>query len=169
MSFKVIDIIFIVVILILGFTGLKKGFFTQIVTILGIIIGLFVAYFFSDDLSPLISKIIGIREWNNLIAFIIILAVIILFSQLLNKAVKESLNQIGAEGLDKILGFIFGLVQGLFICIGLTTLITIQPFFDPEPIFRDSTLGSWILSVLPQLEKLLPNAQELLENLEIKA
>ena len=113
--------------------------------------------------------VIGIREWNNLIAFIIILAVIILFSQLLNKAVKESLNQIGAEGLDKILGFIFGLVQGLFICIGLTTLITIQPFFDPEPIFRDSTLGSWILSVLPQLEKLLPNAQELLENLEIKA
>ncbi len=166
MSFKVIDIIFIVVILILGFAGLKRGFFSQLITIIGLLAGLFCAYFFSDDLSPYIAKIIGERDSNNLISFILIFAAAILISMLLNKIFKNALNELGAEGLDKILGLSFGLIQGIFICIGITALLTLQPLFDPEPIFTDSFIGSRFLSVLPQLEKLLPEAQEFLGNME---
>ena len=166
MSFKIIDIVYIVVILILGFAGLKRGFFTQIITIVGIIVGLFCAYFLSDDLSPYIAKVIGERDFNNLISFILIFVTALLLSMLLNKIFKKTLNELGAEGLDKILGLSFGLIQGIFICIGVTALLTFQPLFDSEPIFTDSLIGSKFLSVLPQLEKLLPNVQDFLGNME---
>ncbi|QEN06316.1 hypothetical protein EW093_17035 [Thiospirochaeta perfilievii] len=50
MSFKLIDIIFIIIILLMGFGGLKRVFYPDSYN-LGLIIGLFFAYFFSDDLS----------------------------------------------------------------------------------------------------------------------
>lgn len=166
MSFKIIDIIFIVLILILGFTGLKRGFFSQVITIVGVLVGLFCAYFLSDDLSPYIAKVIGERDFNNLISFILIFVAALLISMLLNKIFKKTLNELGAEGLDKILGLSFGLIQGVFICIGVTALLTLQPLFDPDPIFTDSIIGSKFLSILPQLEKMLPDAQEFLGNME---
>lgn len=166
MSFKVIDIIFIVVILILGFNGLKKGFFPQLITIIGILVGLFCAYFYCDDLAPYISKIIGERDMNTLISFILIFVVILLLSMLLNKMLKETLSDLGAEGVDKVLGLFFGLIQGVFICIVITLLLTVQPLFNPEPIFTDSLIGSKFLKVIPQIEEILPEAQDFLDNLE---
>ncbi|QEN06310.1 CvpA family protein [Thiospirochaeta perfilievii] len=165
MSFKLIDIIFIIIILLMGFGGLKKGFFTQIVTILGLIIGLFFAYFFSDDLSPYISKVIGERPSNTLLSFILIFLVSILISMLINKILKHSLEEIGAGGLDKVLGLFFGFIQGFFICIIVTLLLTVQPLFDPSPIFNNSVLGSLIVSILPQIESLLPSTQSFIESI----
>ncbi|MGL1892066.1 MAG: CvpA family protein [Spirochaetaceae bacterium] len=167
MSFQIIDIIFIVIMLVVGFTGLKKGFFSQVVTILGVILGLFVAYSQSDKLAVKLSEFIGKHDWNVLLAFILIFVGIILFSVIINKLLKDSLEQLGTEGLDKILGFSFGLIQGLIICIGITYLLTVQPLFDPEPIFEDSIIGSKIVEVLPRLEKIIPEAEEYLNEFDI--
>lgn len=166
MSLEVIDIIFTVIILLVGFGGFKKGFFSQLITIVGIISGLFFAYFFSDDLSPYISNVIGEKVWINIVSFILIFVVVILITLLLNKIFKSALEKLGTEGLDRVLGFSFGLVQGLFICIGITALLTIQPFFDPDPIFRDSIIGGKIISALPELEKLFPETDMFLNNMD---
>lgn len=167
MNFEVIDIVYIIIILLVGFSGFKKGFFSQVVTILGVILGLVLAYSLSDDLVPKISKIIGKHDWNNLLAFVLIFVGIILLSYLLNILLKESLEKLGSEGLDKVLGFTFGLIQGLVLCIGITYLLAVQPLVDPEPIFEDSIIGSKLVQVLPKLEKLIPEAGEYLDDFDI--
>lgn len=158
MSLQIIDIIFIVMILLVGFSGLRRGFFSQIITIVGVAAGLFLAYFLSDDLVPYVSGFIGEREWVTVLSFVLIFVATILVTLLINKIFKTTIENMGNEGIDKILGFIFGLVQGLFICITLTALLTIQPLINPEPIFRDSIIGNRIISALPQLEKMLPES-----------
>ncbi|OQY38647.1 MAG: hypothetical protein B6229_05465 [Spirochaetaceae bacterium 4572_7] len=166
MSFEVIDIVFVVLILIFGFNGFRLGFFSQLFTVIGLIVGLFSAYFFSDDLSLKLVGIIGNGPWNNLISFILILAAILLLSQLLNKIFKNSLEALGAQGLDKIFGFTYGLVQGLVVCLIITTLLTLQSFTDPTPIFENSLIGSRFVSVVPEFQKLFPDTQKALKKLE---
>lgn len=166
MSLQIIDIIFIIIILLVGFGGFKKGFFSQIITIVGIILGLFLAYFLSDDLSPYLGNIIGEHSFNNMVSFILILLVSLLVTMLVNKIFKTTMENMGSEGIDKILGFIFGLVQGLFICIALTAFLTIQPLVNPEIIFSNSIFGNKIISVLPELEKILPEPEVFKNNIE---
>lgn len=164
MNLEVIDIIYIIIILVMAFHGFKKGFFSQLFSIVGVIVGLFVAYFFSDDLSPKISEWFGEGKWNNLISFVLLFVVFFGICQLLNKAFKDSLEALGAQGIDKIFGFIFGSAQGFIVIIGVTFLLTAQPIFDPTPIFQDSSIGNWALSVIPELEKIYPDAKEFLED-----
>lgn len=164
MKFAVIDIIFIVIILVIGFWGLKKGFFTQLITIIGLGVGLFTAYFFSDDLSPILTKVVGEQPWLNLLSFIVIFAVVLLLTKLLDKMLDNTLEGLGADGLDKILGFLFGAIQGTFICIGITALLTIQPLVDPLTIFGNSIIGNQFVEMLPELEKIMPNTEDILEN-----
>lgn len=165
MNLEIIDIVFIVLILIMGFAGFKVGFFSQIITIVGIIIGLFLGYFFCDDLSIYLVKVIGEHDINNLISFIIIFIVTLIVSLLINKLTKTTLENLGAGGFNKILGFSFGMIQGVIICIGVTALLTIQPFWDPEPIFLNSILGSRFIEILPELEKILPSSEEFLNSI----
>lgn len=164
MNLEVIDIIYIIIILIMAFYGFKKGFFSQLFTIVGLIVGLFVAYFFSDDLSPKLTEWFGGGRWNDLISFIILFVVFFSVCQFLNRIFKNSLEALGAQGIDKIFGFIFGSAQGLIIVIGITFLLTAQPIFDPTPIFENSTIGNWTLSVIPELEKIYPDTKEFIDN-----
>ena len=159
MSIQVIDIIYIVIILIVGIGGFKKGFFSQIITIVGIIAALFLAYFFNDDLSPYVADIIGNHSFVNIVSFILIFVVVIIIALLINHIFKTTVNNLGSEGVDKILGFLFGLVQGLFICVALTALLVIQPIINPEVIFNKSILGSKLIEVLPTIERLLPESE----------
>jgi len=168
MSLEVIDIIFIIIILITGIGGFKKGFFSQIITAAGIVIGLILAYFFSDDLLPYISNITGEREWNNIFSFILIFIVVTIVTLLVNKLLESALENLGTENIDKMLGFIFGLVQGVFACVIVTIILTAQPFFDPDPIFRDSVIGSKIVSALPAFEEYIPSGQDFLDEIEIE-
>lgn len=166
MNLEIIDIIFIVIVLIMAFHGFKKGFFSQLFIIIGLIVGLLIAYLFADLLSPTIAEIIGENKWNNLISFILIFLLFFGVCQLLNKAFKSSLEALGAQGIDKIFGFSFGLAQGWIIVTGITFLLTIQPFIEPEKIFRDGLIGNKIISIIPDLRKIYPDAKEYIEALE---
>lgn len=156
MSLAVIDIVYIVIILLFGFAGLKRGFFSQIVTVAGVVGGIFLAYFFSDDLAVSVEKLAGINEFNDFIAFILILLVAILVAMLINKIMHTTLKNMGADGTDRILGLSFGFIQGLFASIILTALLAIQPLIDPGKIFDDSIIGSRLLKVLPHLQEIIP-------------
>ena len=159
MNLTAIDIIFTVIIVLVGFSGFKKGFFSQIITIIGIFVGLFISYFYYDDLAPVLINIFGSHGFINILAFILLFVGVIIITLLINKIGKSTMENLGSEGVDKILGFIFGLVQGLFICIILTALLTIQPLFNPDKIFNGSTIGNKIITVLPKLGNLLPDSK----------
>lgn len=167
MNLEAIDIIYIIIVLVMAFHGFKKGFFSQLFIIVGLVFGLLVAYLFADDLSPTISEIVGEGKWNNMISFIIIFVLFFGICQLLNKAFKSSLESLGAQGIDKIFGFSFGLAQGWIIVTAITFILTMQPIFDPTPIFQDSTIGNKIISLIPDLEKIYPDAKEYIESLDV--
>lgn len=166
MNLEAIDIIYIIIIFVLGLSGFKKGFFSQLFTIIGIVLGLFLGYFFSDDLGEVIIKYINIDNWSPLVSFVIIFLGIVIICNFLNKAFKDTLEALGAQGMDKIFGFLFGASQGVIICVGITALLTFQSFIDPSEIFEGSSIGAVFCDFLPKLENLLPQTKDFLETIE---
>ena len=79
------------------------------------------------------------------------------------------MENMGSEGVDKLLGLTFGLVQGVFICLTFTALLTMQPLVDTKPLFENSIIGSRFIQALPEVKKILPESDLFKNNIGIDA
>ena len=113
--------IFISIFLIYGFIkGLYKGFIIEITSVIGLILGIYLAAQYNGDLSNyLISK--QFFSWeegyviilSNVILFILTILIVSILGKITTKLVK-----IVALGLfNKILGSIFGLLKNVLLLV----------------------------------------------------
>ena len=113
--------IFISIFLIYGFIkGLYKGFIVEIASVIGLLLGIYLATQYSGDLSNyLISKqFISWKEdyviiLSNVILFILTILIVSTLGKVATKLVK-----LVALGLfNKILGSVFGLLKNILILV----------------------------------------------------
>ena len=66
----IIDILFLMIFLIMGVFGMRKGFIESLTDFLNLVVGISIALFFYVDLSFFISKYVSINHilfyWRNL-------------------------------------------------------------------------------------------------------
>jgi membrane protein required for colicin V production len=124
-----IDYIILVVFLFFTVKGLLRGFFHEVLGLVGILVGLVLATKYMSDFSGWMAKLIDLPSIAILLlAFIIIFSGVIILSQLLASAL-EKLSKYSMLGwLEKIAGGIIGFVKGGLIISLLLLFITVIPF-----------------------------------------
>lgn len=164
---NIIDVVIILLILLAGVNGLKRGVIKQLVTTIGFILVIILAFKLKNPIADFLSlnlpffKFSGakVASFNILlyqgIAFIIvvgilegILGILIRISGLIEKILKFTII-LGIP--SKILGFIVGIIEG-FIVIFVALFILYQPQFNIG-IINDSALAKPILKSTPILSK----------------
>ena len=113
--------IFISIFLIYGFIkGLYKGFIIEIASVIGLLLGIYLATQYSGDLSNyLISK--QFFSWKE--GYVIILSNVILFIltilivSILGKVATKLVKLVALGLFNKILGSVFGLLKNILILI----------------------------------------------------
>jgi membrane protein required for colicin V production len=127
-----IDIVFIIILLILGFHGLLIGLIRSICDIIGILM----AYILAVSFSPLLEIP---RVLSFFLIFIIVVIAVHLIGRILSKAIKATpLNM-----LDRLLGGLLGFVKGLIICF--VVLLIMLLLKRPNNTVERSTVAPWIL------------------------
>jgi uncharacterized membrane protein required for colicin V production len=162
---NIIDALIILIILAVGINGLKNGVLKQLVSTVGFILMIIIAFYLKNPIADFLSlhlpffKFGGsvIASFNILlyqsIAFLIvvgileaILGILIKISGLIEKILKFTII-LGIP--SKILGFIVGIIEG-FAIVFLALFILKQPQFNIG-IINESTLGDTILYSTPVL------------------
>ena len=151
---NLVDIFFLLIILVCGLIGLKRGFFKELVLTVGYIILLIVSY---KLITPTANLIISLVKVGNnpinlliyqIIAFLVVFIILSIIFQLivfLTNALEKLLNITIVLGIfSKILGFILGLVKGVIVAYLLSLLFTL-PMFNNIPMFRNSTVRTELL------------------------
>jgi membrane protein required for colicin V production len=113
--------IFISIFLIYGFIkGLYKGFIIEIASVIGLVLGIYLATQYNGDLSNyLISK----QYFNWKEGYIIILSNVILFIltilivSILGKVATKLVKLVALGLFNKILGSVFGLLKNILILV----------------------------------------------------
>lgn len=185
------DIAVIAILIISAGVALFRGFIKEVLTILGIIGGLAMAFFFGDNMIPVMDSWMGIVDGEDpkrlfdlipydliskvlsyasvLITFIIILNII---SHFLSKAVSSA----GLGPVDRTLGFIFGIVRGVLVCGVLYLPVHLMaPQDKKDEWFGQSNMGFYLETTSAWLAKFLPQGsteetettRELLENMDV--
>lgn len=168
---NIVDVVIILMILMYGVIGLKRGVFKETAIVVGTIAVIILAFYFKDPLASWLSlnlpffnfggTFAGLTSLNivmyQLIAFLLIagiltaiLNVVISITGVFEKFLKLTII-LGIP--SKILGFIVGLVNG-FIIVYIVLFFISQPAFNIE-IVNQSKMTSPILKSTPGLSNIM--------------
>ena len=123
----IIDILFLMIFLIMGVFGMRKGFIESFTDFLNLIVGVSIALFFYVDLSFFISKYVSISPtiiifFSIGLIFTISLIVLRLLTSLLLFLFDGSISSY--KTLNMILGFMLGIFKGFI------TLVLFSGIFE---------------------------------------
>ena len=121
----IIDILFVMIFLIMGVFGMRKGFIESLTDFLNLVVGISIALFFYVDLSFFISKYVSINPtiiifFSIGVIFVISLIILRLLTSLLLFIFDGSISSY--KILNMILGFMLGIFKGVLSLVLFTAI-----------------------------------------------
>jgi membrane protein required for colicin V production len=155
MIMNIVDIILILLLLWGGIAGFRNGFFREAASLLGIIIGIFLAIIAADVAGRVLA---GMVSWNPLpiriIAFLIAFALIALLMKAIGEALTRVFKIILLNFVNRLAGFVFGLLKVallLSLLLFLLRLVNEHWTFLPESWLQGSFLFGRIEALAPSI------------------
>jgi len=130
MNLGVIDVIFLLLIAVFMVRCFLKGFVSEVLTMAAFVLGIFVAVFFYKYGANYLME----NYWedklilSSIAAFIALFLIAFIIVKLLEVVLKGILNKIKMGGVDKLLGLIFGLLEGLALVSLVLFVMQLLPF-----------------------------------------
>ncbi len=141
---NILDIILLICFIPSLIQGFRKGFISQAISIISIILGVWMSARFADMVSEWIGQYIqGSEQVMKLIAFVIIFIAVIVGLTLLGKLLEKIIKLVMLGWLNKLLGVAFA-----FLKAGLIIGLIIMAFCSLNDIFQfvsQDTLNSSVL------------------------
>lgn len=162
-----VDIIIAVVLVAFGIGGLRKGIITEAATLLGLGLGLYGAFHFSDYTADRLLQWVEINpKYLNLISFIVTFIVVAILVNLLGRIVTKIVKSLNLGFIDKIGGFVFGIAKGILICSLLVMLVNVLRMngIIKEKTKQESLLYPWIERAVPYVYQGFDLVKEAIQN-----
>lgn len=156
MTFTLTDIIILLIILIFAIIGAAKGFIKAIFGKLCWILGILGAIFFYRKLSEHMISLVHNQTVSYIICFIIIFVVIFLIVKIIQIIVEKIFGGEIMQGLDRALGFFFGLLEGFVVVFAGLFVLTIQPWFDISGFLNGSLFYTILLPLIIKSQDSIP-------------
>lgn len=173
-SFKLIDYIGLFLILLLAIRCTLRGFISEFMTLASLVLGVLGSLFlyrfgadflrdhglrtFTENIPGFIRELLPalVRSIPEILACILIFAIIFLAVKLVGYLLKDIIQQISLGGVDRFLGFLFGLTEGIVVISLLLLALKLQPVFDAAPLLEGSFFAEILLPLIGRPGSVLP-------------
>ena len=157
------DIIILICFLPAIISGITKGFIEQVIALVSLILGAWLAFKFSTVVSDWLKPYFEVSETvMNVISFAVIMVAVVLVLFVLSKILTGVTKLVMLGWLDKLLGLVFALLKaGLIIGILIILFDTLNVKFEfvEEKVLDESVLYAPIRDIaymiFPYLKELL--------------
>jgi membrane protein required for colicin V production len=148
-----LDIVLIILIIIPVFIGLRRGLIKMLFSLAGLIAGIIIAGIYYEPVSKIFTFIDN-ESLANILAFILILAAVIIIAMILGQLFKKLADTITIGWLDHLLGAVLGFLSG-FLVLGAIMAIIVK-YFGSDAI-TNSLIAKVMLDYFPVVLGLLPD------------
>lgn len=162
---NIIDIIILVCCIPALFHGFSKGFVSQAISLIALVLGVWLSFKFSVPLGDWLKSFADLPGTVlHIIAFALILTIVMLVLTLIGKAIEKVVKLAMLGWLNKLLGIVFALLKAVLI-IGLVIII-FDAIYNLIPFVSSDTLNESVLynpiksianTVFPFLKELIFN------------
>ena len=146
-----VDIILIAIVFISMLFGAIRGFLRESVSLLGWLVGLWLAWRYAPSLEPYLGGVLAGTELQVWIARLILLLATVVTAWIIGSLLGYLVQRSGLTlGLDRMLGGVFGLVRGAVI-VGFAVMLADAAQLRGEEWWRSSKLipvGEEMASIL---------------------
>lgn len=154
--FNVLDIVFILIILVFSIIATAKGFVKEIFNKASWILGIILGIIFCKKLSPFLESFVKSPTLRTLLAFLLIFMLVFLILQIIKTIIGHAFDTEIMGGLDKALGFFFGIIEGLAVVMLILVLLNVQPFIPMDNAFATSFFFRLLSPLIGTNQKLIP-------------
>jgi membrane protein required for colicin V production len=145
MNFPVVDIVFGVLVLILVVRCALRGFIEEFMSMAAFVLGLLVAVLLFKPGAEFIRDRWGDKYFPELLSFVVLFAIGFIVVKILERILKDIVERIHLTGLDRGLGVLLGLVEGLLVVALVLFVLNIQPLFDAAPLLESSLFSRYLM------------------------
>ncbi|WP_019216894.1 CvpA family protein [Legionella tunisiensis] len=152
-----VDLVIVGIIALSVITGLIRGFVKELIAIGVWVLGIWLAFNYSQNLDPWLQKFIQDKTARKITAFIVILLGTLITGGIANALLGFILKSTGLSGTDRILGMGFGFVRGVFIValimvvIKMTSLPYAQYAGNSKLYAKFDPVVDWLYGLMPGL------------------
>jgi membrane protein required for colicin V production len=150
MYFAIVDIVIVGIIALFALRSAVRGFVKEFFSMADLVIGLLFAILFFRRAAAVIGEQFApeMKTLADVISFAILFIAVFIAVKLLEAILRDIFAKIKLKSLDRLLGFFYGVVEGIVIVYLLLFLINIQPFFDPQRILEKSVLAEKLMQLI---------------------
>lgn len=111
---NLLDLILLVPIVWLCIRGFSKGLIIELASLIGLVLGILAAYYFSGYVRDFLQDYFSFKETTlRVIAYVVTFLAVILVVYLIGKIIEKFVDLIALGFVNKILGAVFGLAKGI--------------------------------------------------------
>jgi membrane protein required for colicin V production len=150
MNISVIDIIFLLLLALLIIRCYLKGFVSELFSMAAIILGILSSLFFYKNGGEFLRNTFWpeMKIIPEIIAFIALFVIVFIVIKILESILKGIIEKVSLGGIDRFLGTILGLMEGIAVISLILFLLKVQPLFDPSSILSDSVFAGILLPLI---------------------
>ena len=149
-NIPVIDMIFLILVVLMIMHGYVKGFLEEIFSWAALVLAIWVAVLLHPAGAEYIrgKAMQNVRYIPEILAFIAIFAIVMVLLKMLEHVLKDVIMGAKLGEANKMLGAIFGLIEGLTLVAVILFVLTIQPLFNASTIIADSIFAQILLPLV---------------------
>jgi membrane protein required for colicin V production len=153
---SLLDIIILALIVVFVIAGVKRGLVWEILTLVGIVLGLWIPYTFRFQILDFVARYTEpgqTRMIADVVVFMVIFSFIYIIFSHIGFLLHKVLEKILLGGLDRLLGALLGFVKGVVLIGLVVAAILLSPWHEQgERLFRKSKILTWGID---QVEKFM--------------
>jgi membrane protein required for colicin V production len=149
-TIAVIDVIFAALIVLLAIRCALRGFIGEVLAMASLVLGLLTAVLFYKNGAAFIrTKILAeVRVLPEILAFVALFLIVYVVIRIVESILKDIIERINLGGVDRLLGLVFGLLEGFVVSALILVILTIQPLFNPEGLLGGSIFARLLLPLV---------------------
>ncbi|MDR2902572.1 MAG: CvpA family protein [Lactobacillales bacterium] len=133
MSFGIIDIIVLVLLILSIIFAFYRGLVRELLGITAWILAGFGALYTYTFIQPYMNKLVGNETLSGIISAALIALIILVIMTLINAKITGKLRKSALSGLDRLLGFAFGIFRAVLLVV---VVYIMASFIFPEKKFE---------------------------------
>src|SRR4030065_1660074 len=148
-----LDVLVVATIAWFTFSAFWAGVIREVVTIIGVSLGIVLAGLFYQDLADDVKLVVDAENASRIISFLLIFGACALAGQLAAMVLKQTAALLMLGTFDHLLGAVFGLVKGIVVVEILMIVFVTFPALGLRETIDESMFGPLLLNGIPFLFK----------------
>jgi len=153
------DIVLLILILVSALIGLVRGLLREVLSLASWFAAFMLALYFAPVAAGYLESHFADEAVRLVVGFIAIFVVTLIAGGIAQWLLRKLVETSGLSGTDRFLGFLFGSVRGVLVCI--IALVAMRPFAETSNWWQQSQLTPELLAFEQDVLELMGRARDL--------